>query len=96
MAMRRFLVFVAGLFLGLVGAAALAAPVKPPIVLAAASLQESLGAAADAWAKQGHARPTLSFAGSSALARRLTCSFPLTRIGWTRWRSTAMSWRERG
>lgn len=44
---------------------------NPPLVLAAASLQESLGAAADAWAAQGHKRPVLSFASSSALARQI-------------------------
>ncbi|MET0372019.1 MAG: molybdate ABC transporter substrate-binding protein, partial [Sphingobium sp.] len=43
----------------------------PPLVLAAASLQESLSAAADAWARTGHPRPILSFAGSSALARQI-------------------------
>ena len=37
-----------------------------PLVLAAASLQESLEAAANAWAARGHPRPVLSFAGSSA------------------------------
>lgn len=40
-----------------------------PLVLAAASLQESLNAAADAWARHNHPRPRLSFAASSALAR---------------------------
>lgn len=44
---------------------------KPPLVLAAASLQESLSAVADAWARKGHARPVLSFAASSALARQI-------------------------
>ncbi|ATY31994.1 molybdate ABC transporter substrate-binding protein [Sphingomonas psychrotolerans] len=44
---------------------------RAPLVLAAASLQESLGAAADAWARLGHARPVLSFAASSALARQV-------------------------
>src|SRR3546814_5006781 len=44
---------------------------RAPLVLAAASLQESLTAAADAWAAKGHARPVLSFAGSSALARQI-------------------------
>ena len=52
------------------GSAAMAAP-RPPLVLAAASLQESMTAAADAWAAQGHARPVVSFAGSSALARQI-------------------------
>ncbi|WP_174291969.1 substrate-binding domain-containing protein, partial [Sphingomonas bacterium] len=41
-----------------------------PLVLAAASLQESMNAAADAWAKAGHPRPALSFAASSVLARQ--------------------------
>jgi molybdate transport system substrate-binding protein len=40
-------------------------------VLAAASLQESMTAAADAWAAKGHVRPTISFAASSALARQV-------------------------
>ena len=44
---------------------------RGPLVLAAASLQESLNAAADGWAKKGHARPVISFAGSSALARQI-------------------------
>ena len=42
-----------------------------PLVLAAASLQESMTAAADAWAAKGHVRPTISFAASSALARQV-------------------------
>lgn len=49
---------------------------KPPLVLAAASLQESLTAAAEAWAKSGHARPTISFAASSALARQIDAGAP--------------------
>lgn len=49
---------------------------RPPLVLAAASLQESLGAAADAWAKKGHKRPVLSFAASSALARQIGAGAP--------------------
>jgi len=49
---------------------AFAAP-RAPLVLAAASLQESLNAAADAWARLGHTRPVLSFAASSALARQV-------------------------
>ena len=47
------------------------AQAKPPLVLAAASLQESMTAAADAWAKQGHPKPVISFAASSALARQV-------------------------
>jgi molybdate transport system substrate-binding protein len=56
----------------------LATPVlaAPPLVLAAASLQESLTAAADAWAKRGHAKPVLSFAASSALARQIIAGAP--------------------
>jgi len=52
-----------------------AAP-APPVVLAAASLQESMSAAADAWAKHGHPRPVISFAGSSALARQVEAGAP--------------------
>ena len=48
----------------------------PPLVLAASSLQESLEAAADAWAAEGHARPTLSFAATSALARQIDARAP--------------------
>ena len=40
-------------------------------MLAAASLQESLNAAADRWAAKGHPRPVMSFAGSSQLARQI-------------------------
>ena len=49
---------------------------RPPVVLAAASLQESLTAAADAWASQGHERPVISFAASSALARQVEAGAP--------------------
>lgn len=49
---------------------------RGPLVLAAASLQESLNAAADAWARKGHARPVLSFAASSALARQVEAGAP--------------------
>ncbi len=62
------------------GLAALGAPAlaqeKGPLVLAAASLQESLTAAADAWTKQGHPRPVISFAASSALARQIEAGAP--------------------
>lgn len=47
-----------------------------PIVLAASSLQESLEAAADAFAATSHARPVLSFAASSALARQIDSGAP--------------------
>lgn len=59
----------------LLAPAALAAE-RGPVVLAAASLQESLTEAADAWAAQGHARPVLSFAASSALARQAIAGAP--------------------
>ncbi len=49
---------------------------KGPLVLAAASLQESMTAAADAWARRGHARPVISFAASSALARQVAAGAP--------------------
>jgi molybdate transport system substrate-binding protein len=55
----------------LLAAPAAAAQRRAPLVLAAASLQESLGAAADAWARTGHPRPVISFAASSALARQV-------------------------
>lgn len=69
---RRILLLLVTLLL----AAPATAQPRPPIVLAAASLQESMNAAADAWAKQGHVRPTLSFAASSALARQAAAGAP--------------------
>ncbi len=53
-----------------------AAQQRGPLVLAAASLQESLNAAAHAWARKGHARPVISFASSSALARQIEAGAP--------------------
>lgn len=54
-----------------------AAPARQaPLVLAAASLQESMNAAADAWKAKGHPRPRISFAGSSALARQIQSGAP--------------------
>ncbi|MGI4732944.1 MAG: molybdate ABC transporter substrate-binding protein [Janthinobacterium lividum] len=58
------------------GGTASATPTETPIVLAAASLRESLSAAADAWAARGHPRPVLSFAASSALARQVEAGAP--------------------
>lgn len=55
---------------------ALAERPSAPLTLAAASTQESLGAAADIWAKMGHPRPILSFAASSALARQIIAGGP--------------------
>uniref|UniRef100_UPI00140CCC20 molybdate ABC transporter substrate-binding protein n=1 Tax=Altererythrobacter segetis TaxID=1104773 RepID=UPI00140CCC20 len=49
---------------------------KPLVVLAASSLQEALQAEADAWAKQDHPHPVLSFAASSALARQIESGAP--------------------
>ena len=49
---------------------------RPLVVLAASSLQEALTAEADAWARQDHPRPTLSFAASSALARQVRSDAP--------------------
>ncbi|WP_375273258.1 molybdate ABC transporter substrate-binding protein [Sphingomonas sp.] len=60
--------------------AALASPAEAqraaPTVLAAASMQEAMNDAADAWAGSGHARPVLAFAASSALARQIEASAP--------------------
>ena len=55
--------------------AALAAD-RGPLVLAAASLQESLTEIAGRWEAKGHARPVLSFAASSALARQVEARAP--------------------
>ena len=75
------------LALALIGPAA--AQPRPPLVLAAASLQETLNAAADLWARKGHPRPVISYAASSALARQIEAGAPPiclsrpTRSGWT-------------
>jgi len=63
---------------GLLLAAITAAPAfaAQPLVFAAASLQESMNAAADAWAAERHDRPVISFAGSSALARQIEAGAP--------------------
>lgn len=59
------------LLLALAGAVPAIAQARGPLVLAAASLQEAMTDAADRWAMKGHARPVLSFAASSALARQV-------------------------
>lgn len=64
------------LLAALLGPATLHAQPRRPVVLAAASLQEMLTDAAGAWAAKGHARPVLSFAGSSALARQIEAGAP--------------------
>jgi len=73
--MPRFLVGFCLIVLAALAPAA-AAGAKPPLVLAAASLQEALTAAADAWTAQRHERPVLSFAASSALARQIGAGAP--------------------
>lgn len=69
--LRKLLLFLFALLI-----AAAPAQARAPVVLAAASLQEALAEAADSWAKKGHARPVISFAGSSALARQIEAGAP--------------------
>lgn len=72
--------FVNRLFLAvsmmLVAVAPASAQEKGPLILAAASLQESLTAAADAWTAKKHPKPVISFAASSALARQIEAGAP--------------------
>ena len=70
------MIFSRRLLLGALAALAIGAAPEPPVVLAAASLQESMSAAADAWAKAGHARPVIAFAASSTLARQIEAGAP--------------------
>lgn len=72
---RRLLIGLGCLFLALGPAAAQQSP-SPPLVLAAASLQESLTKAAQVWTAKGHRQPVLSFAASSALARQIEAGAP--------------------
>ncbi len=69
-----------GIVAGVISAALLAigspALAAGPLVLGAASLQESLNAAADAWAGRGHPRPVISLAASSALAHQIEAGAP--------------------
>lgn len=53
-----------------------AAAATGPLVYAASSLSDALTAAADAFATSGRAKPNLSFAGSSALARQIENGAP--------------------
>ncbi|MBB5731401.1 molybdate transport system substrate-binding protein [Altererythrobacter atlanticus] len=46
------------------------------VILAASSMQEAMTDAANAWAAEGHAAPTLAFAASSALARQIEGGAP--------------------
>ncbi|HWU02361.1 MAG TPA: molybdate ABC transporter substrate-binding protein [Novosphingobium sp.] len=64
------------LLLLLCAAGPVAAQGRGPLVLGAASLQESLNAAADTWAAKGHPRPVISLAASSALARQIESGAP--------------------
>ncbi|MCH7630245.1 MAG: hypothetical protein IH997_16315, partial [Proteobacteria bacterium] len=56
------------------------ATARAPVVLAAASLQEALTAAAGKWSAKGHDRPVLSFAASSALARQVENSAAYRKV----------------
>lgn len=58
------------------GPAPAAAAQRGPVVLAAASLHEALSDVARVWTARGHARPVISFAGSSALARQIEAGAP--------------------
>ena len=58
------------------GAASAQAQQRGPLVLAASSLQEALSEAASAWQARKHARPVISFAASSALARQIDAGAP--------------------
>lgn len=75
--MPRYLAsLIACLSLLILGVSPAAAQQRGPLVLAAASLQEALNAAADAWARKRHPRPVISFAASSALARQIESGAP--------------------
>ena len=69
--MLRRTAFALAALLGSLGAAPYPAPDRGPLVLAAASLQEAMTAAAGAWQQMGHSRPVLSFAGTPTLARQV-------------------------
>lgn len=73
---RTFLRVIAALL----GTALLAACNQPqprgPVVLAASSMADAMGAVAADWAAQGHAPPVLSFAGTPALARQIAAGAP--------------------
>lgn len=72
---RRLLIFCLALLPLAQSGIALAAPTAP-VVLAAASLQESLTEAAGAYARRGHPKPVISFASSSALAKQVEAGAP--------------------
>lgn len=66
--MIRWLIALLALLASTGGAAV---PPRPPLVLAAASLQEAMTEAGAAWAARDRSRPVISFAASSALARQV-------------------------
>ena len=53
---------------------------RGPVVLAAASLQGALDEAADDWARNGHVRPVVSYAGSQAHARQVEAGAPADAV----------------
>lgn len=73
---RSLAYLLATLILLLASAAPASAQARGSLILAAASLQEALTAAADAWARKGRPRPVISFAASSALARQVEAGAP--------------------
>lgn len=68
--------FLALCLLLLAGCGGAGSSASGPTVLAASSVQEAMEAAADAWAAEGHPRPVLSFAATSALARQIESGAP--------------------
>jgi molybdate transport system substrate-binding protein len=64
------------LLLALAGLSPAQAQQRGPLVLAASSLQEALSEAARVWSARKHARPVISFAASSALARQIEAGAP--------------------
>lgn len=72
----RRLIALCTVMLAVLAAPVQAASARGPLVLAAASLQEALSAAAASWTARGHARPVISFAASSALARQIAAKAP--------------------
>ena len=73
---RLFARSLAALALLVSAVAPAAAQQTAAVVLAAASLQDSLTAAAERWAAKGHPKPVVSFAASSALARQVEAGAP--------------------
>lgn len=73
---RKLAALLAALILLFASAAPAAAQARGPLILAAASLQEALTAAADAWTRKRRSRPVISFAASSALARQVESGAP--------------------